>query len=161
MRPSPPSFIAAWNSIPRSPSAIPSWSSARTRPCPSNSCALPEFLRLARTRIPTPSSYARAGCTAGSDPKFFPPTRSSRQPIWNLWHASSWTSSCRRAPPASAIPAGAARPIHQRLSAQRLMHSMVLFQHSWKDCLDEYLCGKQRETAWYPPVNQAARTYKW
>jgi dTDP-4-dehydrorhamnose reductase len=63
--------------------------------------------------------------------------------------------------PASVIPAGAARPFHQRLSAQKLMHSMMVFQHPWQDCLDEYLCGRVRENACYPPVNQAARTYKW
>ena len=41
--------------------------------------------------------------------------------------------------PASAFSGRAARPLHQHLSAQKLMHSMVLFQHPWRDCLDEYL----------------------
>ena len=45
--------------------------------------------------------------------------------------------------PASAFPGRAARPLHQHLSAQKLIHSMVLFQHPWRDCLDEYLSKKR------------------
>lgn len=49
------------------------------------------------------------------------------------------------AQPASAFPGRAVRPLHQHLSAQKLAHSMVLFQHPWQDCLDEYLTKKSQK----------------
>lgn len=50
--------------------------------------------------------------------------------------------------PPSAFPGRAARPLHQHLSAQKLMHAMVLYQHPWQACLDEYLSKKN----WKSPV---------
>lgn len=118
-----------------------------------------QFLRLARIPAPCPNAdpnavILRTGWLYGGvRPQIFPA---------DAVVSPTYLESLARVVLDIILPACAPGLRHPRRdgSAQRLMHSMVLFQHSWKDCLDEYLCGKQRETACYPPVNQAARTYK-